>query len=91
MSFWNAFKEWLRKWIENTFGPEGIFSSGTEGHAFLIGISEVAAPWKPRHDVPADYEANGSPFKEYHYYVFGRACGVVFWLLVIIFFWKVIA
>jgi hypothetical protein len=35
-----TFKEWLYK----TFGPEGLFSSGQEGHAFLIGISEVICP-----------------------------------------------
>jgi len=72
MNFW----EFIRK----TFGPQGLFSSGQEGHAFLIGVSEVVAFWKPRHDVPPDYEANGNPFKEYHYYMFGRACGVLVWI-----------
>ena len=74
-----TFKEW---WIK-TFGPEGLFSSGQEGHAFLIGISETVAFWKPRHDVPEGYEANGNPFKEYHYYMFGRALGVVVWVGII--------
>ena len=80
---------WLRKigfidFLIKTFGPEGIFSSGQEGHAFLIGRSEVVCFWRPRHDVPEGYEANGNPFKEYHYYAFGRACGVIFWLWCII-------
>jgi hypothetical protein len=52
-----TFKEWLYK----TFGPEGLFSSGQEGHAFLIGISEVVCPWKPRWDMPPNYQANGNP------------------------------
>jgi len=83
MSFWNDFKKCVKQWLEDTFGPEGIFSSGQEGHAFLIGISETIAFWPPRFNVPAGYEANGDPFKEYHYYMFGRACGVFVWLFVI--------
>lgn len=76
---------WLKKigfinFLIKTVGPDGIFSSGQEGHAFLIGISETVAFWRPYHPVPHDYVANGSPFKEYHYYKFGRACGVLFWL-----------
>jgi len=63
-----------------TFGPDGIFSSGQEGHAFLIGISEVIAFWKPRFGMPEDYEANGNPLHEYHYYMFGRFCGVLVWI-----------
>lgn len=74
----------MMEWWHKTFGPGGLFSSGQEGHAFLIGISEVVAFWKPRHDVPEGYEANGNPFEEYHYYMFGRACGVIFWAFVII-------
>ena len=75
-----AFWEFIKK----TFGKDGIFSDGTEGHAFLIGITETVAFWKPRHDCPPDYMANGNPFKEYHYYGFGRAMGVIFWLFVIV-------
>jgi len=63
-----------------TFGPEGIFSSGQEGHAFLIGICEVVCPWKPRWDMPSDYQANGNPLHEYHYYMFGRAAGILGWI-----------
>ena len=79
---------WLRKigfidFLIKTFGPDGIFSSGAEGHAFLIGISEVIAFWKPRFGMPEDYEANGNPLHEYHYYMFGRFCGAIFWLFVI--------
>jgi len=73
-----TFMEFLRK----TFGPDGIFSSGQEGHAFLIGISEVVCPWKPRWDMPPDYQANGNPLQEYHYYMFGRAAGILVWLAI---------
>lgn len=80
---------WLRKigfidFLIKTFGPEGIFSSGQEGHAWLIGFSEVVAFWKMRFDMPSGYEANGNPLHEFHYYCFGRACGVIFWLWCII-------
>lgn len=73
MGFW--------EFIKKTFGEEGLFSSGQEGHAFLIGISEVVAFWPSMHKCPPDYEANGNPFKEYHYYQFGRACGIIVWIL----------
>lgn len=73
-----TFKEWLRK----TFGPEGLFSSGQEGHAFLIGLSEVICPWRPHWDMPANYQANGNPLMEYHYYMFGRALGILAWLTI---------
>jgi hypothetical protein len=73
-----TFLEFLRK----TFGPEGLFSSGQEGHAFLIGFSEVICPWKPRWDMPANYQANGNPLQEYHYYMWGRAVGILFWLTI---------
>ena len=89
MSVWEKIKEFFEK----TFGPEGLFSSGQEGHAFLIGISEVVAFCKPRWDMPKDYEAwlpvrknfngelkPGNPLYEYHYYMFGRACGVLVWI-----------
>ena len=92
MSFWDRIKEW----VEKTFGSEGLFSSGQEGHAFLIGISETVCPWKPRFEMPKDYEAwlplkglfpknlkPGNPLYEYHYYMFGRACGIIFWAFVI--------
>lgn len=71
-----TFLDFLRK----TFGPDGIFSSGQEGHAFLIGFSEVICPWKPRWDMPKDYVANGNPLQEYHYYMFGRAAGIGGWI-----------
>ena len=70
------------EFLRQTFGKEGLFSSGQEGHAFLIGICEVICPWKPRWDMPVDYQANGNPLEEYHYYMFGRAMGIVVWLII---------
>ena len=68
--------------LRQTFGPEGIFSSGQEGHAFLIGVSEIVCPWKPRWNMPPDYTANGNPLYEYHYYMFGRGVGVLLWIVI---------
>ena len=68
------------EFIRKTFGPEGLFSSGQEGHAFLIGLCEVICPSKPRWDMPSDYQANGNPLNEYHYYMFGRAVGILAWI-----------
>ena len=96
----NCFKLGFWEFLKKTFGSEGILSSWQERHAFLIGICETVAFLKPRWDMPPDYEAwvkqadthkPGNPLYEYHYYMFGRACGVIFWLIVIAFFWKVIA
>jgi hypothetical protein len=30
--------------------------------------------------MPANYQANGNPLMEYHYYMFGRAVGILFWI-----------
>ena len=89
--------ERIKRLFNETFGEEGLFSSWQERHAFLIGISEVVAFWKPKWDMPEEYEAwlsnmniDGSPLKpgnplyEYHYYMFGRACGVLFWVFAIL-------
>ena len=80
---------WLRKigfidFLIKTFGPDGIFSSGQEGHAFLIGFSDTVAFWRSRYKMPEDYVANGNPLHEWHYLCFGRACAVLFWLWCII-------
>jgi hypothetical protein len=72
----------FKQWLHETFGPEGIFSTGQEGHAFLIGISEVICPWPPHFKMPLGYEANGNPLHEYHYYMFGRAVGILAWIAI---------
>ena len=52
---------WLRKigfidFLVKTFGPDGIFSSGAEGHAFLIGGSQA---YESRLEGPKSCYANG--------------------------------
>ena len=80
----------IKQILDGIFGPEGWWSSGAEGHATEIGFCEVVCFWKPRHPMPLEYghgenEANGHPLKkEYHYYLVGRAFGVLFWLWCIV-------
>jgi len=51
-----------------------------ELHAFVIGLCEILAPW------PARYWTFGARLKEiedeHHYYMFGRAMGVIAWLII---------
>ena len=49
-----------------------------EWHAFVIGFCEVLCPWPPRHSI----DSINSIKSEYHYYVFGRAMGVIAWLII---------
>ena len=52
--------------------PSTFLSTHEEWHAFVIGFCEVLCPWPPRHSINS----------EYHYYVFGRAMGVIAWLII---------
>jgi len=68
--------------------PKELFSTGEEWHAFLVGFFEVLCPWPPRTPVPSPQ----SPVSdEYHYYLGGRASGVIAWLaiakLIQVIFW----
>jgi hypothetical protein len=52
-----------------------------EWHAFVEGLCEVLCPWPARHNFThkkllKDIQA------EHHYYVFGRAMGVIAWLII---------
>lgn len=56
-----------------------LFSTGGEWHAFLIGFFEVLCPWPPRIPVPSPQSPVST---EYHYYLGGRASGVLAWLAI---------
>jgi hypothetical protein len=51
-----------------------------EWHAFVEGFCEVLCPW------PARYQPSGELLNDlkgdHHYYVFGRAMGVIAWLII---------
>jgi hypothetical protein len=49
-----------------------------EWHAFVNGFCEVLCPWPPRCHCERSEAISG----EYHYYLFGRAIGVIAWLII---------
>jgi hypothetical protein len=61
-----------------------------EWHAFVEGFCEVLCPWPPRVRLRAPSpvrDDKGDPLlqeikDEYHYYAFGRAMGVIAWLII---------
>jgi len=55
-----------------------LLSSPEERHAFVIGLCEVLCPWPARYSVNSRNSINS----EYHYYVSGRALGVIAWLII---------
>jgi hypothetical protein len=56
----------------------GFLDTGEEWHAFVIGFCEVLCPWPPR----CHCELSEAISSEYHYYAFGRAMGVIAWLII---------
>ena len=57
--------------------PSTFLSTHEEWHAFVIGFCEVLCPWPPR----CHCERSEAISAEYHYYMFGRALGVIAWLI----------
>ena len=51
-----------------------------EWHAFVEGFCEVLCPWPARYQ-PSEELLNDLK-GEHHYYVFGRASGVIAWLII---------
>jgi len=52
-----------------------------ECHAFTNGLCEVLCPWPPRHK-SMHKDLLKQIVSEYHYYMFGRAIGVIAWLII---------
>lgn len=62
---------------KNTF-----LNTPDEKHAFAVGFLETLIPRKPLIK-PLTY--NGHPLQdEYHYYSFGRAMGLIPWLILLV-------
>jgi len=53
-----------------------------EWHAFVEGLFEVLCPWPARYQ-PSEELLNDLK-GDHHYYVFGRAMGVIAWLIIAI-------
>ncbi len=64
-----------------------LFSTSEELHAFLIGFFEVLCPLPPRHSI----NSTNPITSEHHYYLGGRASGVLAWIaiarLIEVIFW----
>jgi len=58
--------------------PSTFLSTYEEWHAFVNGFCEVLCPWPPR----CHCERSEAISSEYHYYLFGRALGVIAWLII---------
>jgi hypothetical protein len=60
--------------------PSTFLSTHQEWHAFVEGLCEVLCPW------PANHKLSGKLLDElrgdHHYYMFGRALGVIAWLII---------
>jgi len=54
-----------------------------EWHALIQGFCEVTCPWPPRHKV-MDEELAAEVKANHHYYMAGRALGVLAWLAIAI-------
>jgi hypothetical protein len=51
-----------------------------EWHALVNGFSEVLCPWPPRHKPSPENEKDIAD--EYHYYMWGRALGILAWITI---------
>jgi hypothetical protein len=60
-----------------------------EWHAFVIGLFEVLCPWPPRFKLVSQ-DLTNQVAGEYHYYLFGRAFGVIAWLAIAILLGRII-
>jgi hypothetical protein len=71
--------------LERFFGwlnLANFFDVYQEWHAFVEGFFEVLCPWPARYGPSQDLlnDLKG----EHHYYMFGRALGVIAWLIIAI-------
>jgi len=60
---------------------KSFMNTPDEFHAFVIGLCEVLCPWPPRNQLPIR-NSQLTIAEEYHYYLFGRAMGVIAWLII---------
>lgn len=59
-----------------------FLSTVDEIHSFVIGWCEIICPWSSRYKMPIEYK---NPIKnEFHYYLFGRAMGMLSWIILLI-------
>jgi hypothetical protein len=57
-----------------------FLDSYQEWHALVEGLFEVLCPWPARHEISR--KLSNDLRGEHHYYMFGRALGVITWLII---------
>ena len=62
------------------FNPRGFIDTHQEWHALVNGFSEVLCHWPPRHKPSPENEKDIAD--EYHYYMWGRALGILAWITI---------
>jgi hypothetical protein len=60
--------------------PSAFMDVYQEWHAFVEGFCEVLCPWPARHQLSGELLADLQG--DHHYYAFGRATGVIAWLII---------
>jgi len=68
----------VTRWQQLKAGLSTFINSGEEWHAFCIGLFEVVCPWPPQHTA-ISLELERALAEEHHYYLFGRALGLIAW------------
>lgn len=61
--------------------PWSFMNTPEEWHSFVIGWAEICCPWPPRFKIT--WRAEFKPYKEWHYYLFGRVMGLLTFVLVV--------
>jgi hypothetical protein len=57
-----------------------FLDSYQEWHALVEGLCEVLCPWPARHKISR--KLSNDLRSDHHYYMFGRALGVIAWLII---------
>ena len=60
--------------------PSTFLSTHQEWHAFVEGFCEILCPWPAKHQLSAQLLKELKA--DHHYYTFGRAIGVIAWLII---------
>jgi hypothetical protein len=60
--------------------PSAFMDVYQEWHAFVEGFCEVLCPWPPRHRLTGELLTDLQ--RDHHYYMFGRALGILAWLAI---------
>lgn len=58
-----------------------FMNTAEELHAFTHGICEIICPWPPFRQVMSEDRAKELQ-SEYHYYLLGRAAGILAWVAI---------